>query len=190
MAKRPSKDGFDFKCKKCCQKEVKRHREQRRLVQRTKVVEKACFTCKVVKPRSDFHVNKNKADWLNGSCKECVKAENLKAKPYLRKWHLKHKYKITEEYADAILESQNGRCGICERLISFNAKHLTIDQAYVDHDHSTGRVRGILCRRCNFMLSAVEQAGFVAKAKKYLKKYSYEFHPVQSGVLPNMVSDS
>ena len=63
-----------------------------------------------------------------------------------RPGHLKRRYGITQEQYDALLRSQGGKCGICKCLPG--RKRLC-----VDHDHATGRIRGLLCVRCN---SAVE----------------------------------
>ncbi len=56
-----------------------------------------------------------------------------------RTYHLRRRYGITADDADAMLEQQGGLCAICE---SAPAKH-------VDHDHATGTVRALLCFNCN-----------------------------------------
>ena len=58
-----------------------------------------------------------------------------------RKDHLKYYYGITVEEYNAILARQNGCCRICKRKVKGNL--------CVDHDHRTGKVRGLLCRTCN-----------------------------------------
>lgn len=63
-------------------------------------------------------------------------------KPYEREMHLKHKYGLTAEEWDMLYDVQLGRCAIC--LIP-----LAETKPHVDHDHATGRVRGILCKLCN-----------------------------------------
>ena len=62
-----------------------------------------------------------------------------------RKSHLKRKYGLTLEDFDAMLASQGGGCAICGRTDADN----------VDHDHVTGRVRGILCFNCNVAIGHV-----------------------------------
>jgi hypothetical protein len=59
-----------------------------------------------------------------------------------RKSHLKRKYGLTLDEFDELLASQGGVCPICGRP----------DPDNVDHDHVTGRVRGILCWDCNIAL--------------------------------------
>lgn len=51
------------------------------------------------------------------------------------------KYGLTNESYDAILQTQKGKCAICG-----DVPETFLD---VDHDHLTGRVRGLLCRLCN-----------------------------------------
>ncbi len=64
-----------------------------------------------------------------------------------RAGHLKRKYGITVEQYDAMLEAQGGGCCICGRPPREDIS------LHVDHDHSTGEIRGILCFRCNNALA-------------------------------------
>ena len=59
---------------------------------------------------------------------------------------MKRKYGLTLEAFDELLASQGGGCAICGRPDADN----------VDHDHTTGRVRGILCFNCNIAIGQVE----------------------------------
>lgn len=77
---------------------------------------------------------------------------------YVRAWkaanperHERHKrtaalkrYGLTPEQYDEILEAQGGGCAVCGATEQRSGRRLN-----VDHDHKTGRVRGILCNRCN-----------------------------------------
>jgi hypothetical protein len=58
---------------------------------------------------------------------------------------LKKNYGITSEEYEKILAKQNGRCAICETDIP-NGLHKIWN---VDHDHKSGKVRGLLCWNCN-----------------------------------------
>ena len=60
-----------------------------------------------------------------------------------RRSHLKRKYGITQEKYDRLLVEQDGRCAICGRLPRDDIA------LHVDHDHATGRIRGLLCFPCN-----------------------------------------
>ena len=85
---------------------------------------------------------------INSVSKYC---EICKRNPYAR-------YGITIEEAKTMFQKNNGLCLLCDR----KAK-------YIDHDHITGKIRGVLCPRCNTALGAVEIQGWTEKAHKYLK---------------------
>lgn len=59
---------------------------------------------------------------------------------------LKANYGITPEQYDEMLAYQQGRCAVCGGTDPF-AKHHNLFA--VDHDHITGKVRGLLCAKCN-----------------------------------------
>lgn len=54
------------------------------------------------------------------------------------------RYGLTVEAYQQMVEQQGGVCKICGRPPSDRWKRL-----HVDHDHSTGKVRGLLCHKCN-----------------------------------------
>lgn len=64
---------------------------------------------------------------------------------YVRKSRLKKKYGLTVASLNQLLASQNHACLICKDPVGFGRP----GSAAVDHDHQTGKVRGILCGRCN-----------------------------------------
>lgn len=70
---------------------------------------------------------------------------------YKKKWSatLKRNYGITADQWLAIYDRQKGRCPICLRAILKPANEVGKRAACVDHDHKTGRVRGLLHFRCN-----------------------------------------
>jgi len=79
-----------------------------------------------------------------------------------RQAHLKHKYGISPEKFAAMELSQGGMCAICFRSPGLRA----LD---VDHDHITGRVRGLLCWNCNTLLGrANDSVGILESAIAYL----------------------
>lgn len=70
---------------------------------------------------------------------------NENSRSFQRKtgYHLKRAYGLSREAYEAMVESQGGRCAICE---------ITPEKLAVDHDHKTGRIRGLLCRSCNLSI--------------------------------------
>lgn len=62
---------------------------------------------------------------------------------------LKRKYGITVEQWDRMYTLQKGRCPVCTRPVHKPGNASGKRAAAVDHDHKTGRVRGLTCYRCN-----------------------------------------
>jgi hypothetical protein len=73
---------------------------------------------------------------------------------------LAKRYEIPADELAAMMERQNYNCAIC----------LVGDIEHIDHDHGTGRVRGLLCARCNSrLLPMIERyLTLIAPALKYL----------------------
>lgn len=78
---------------------------------------------------------------------------------------LQRTYGITQRVYRTMLTTQNGGCAICSRAPRAG-KNL-----HVDHDHKTGRVRGLLCFRCNRRLlgRGLEVPELHEAAAKYLR---------------------
>lgn len=70
-----------------------------------------------------------------------------------RDYQYKRLYGITLADYDAMLAAQQGACAICHRTDPGGKT----DLFHVDHDHVTGRVRGLLCNRCNRCLGWTEK---------------------------------
>lgn len=62
-----------------------------------------------------------------------------------------YKYGITQAELDALIEKQGGRCAICGGPPNGAGKRL-----HIDHCHQTGRVRGLLCSKCNTMIGLAD----------------------------------
>lgn len=73
-----------------------------------------------------------------------------------RKYWLKGAYSLTPKQYNQILQSQNGVCRICGRLETSNNQYGLMRLA-VDHNHKTGKVRGLLCQRCNQALGLTNE---------------------------------
>ena len=69
-----------------------------------------------------------------------------------RKWKadLVRRYGITFEQYELMLAEQKGKCAVCDSEDANNAR--TSGRLFVDHCHTSGKVRGLLCSRCNHAL--------------------------------------
>jgi hypothetical protein len=77
-----------------------------------------------------------------------------------RKYTTKYRYGVTQEYIDALREKQRGLCVICG----------VGGQLYIDHCHTTSKVRGLLCPGCNTMVGVIEKRGhLLQKAYDYIE---------------------
>lgn len=144
---------------------------------------KQCKKCGALKPLGDFYRCAGTRDGYRGDCKPCnlaakherYMANPAKVKVQVKRWqqanaervnatqrrrrakpevklqaraaHLMRKFGLTLEQYDAMLEAQGGGCFLCGRPPREDIS------LHVDHDHSTGRVRGILCFCCNNALA-------------------------------------
>ena len=90
-----------------------------------------------------------------GTCKKCLhrqrNAQWRKQNPEVHRERVRNShfknierlYGITPEQYAILLEAQDGKCAICREVDPVR------NRLSVDHDHKTGRVRGLLCMRCN-----------------------------------------
>jgi len=86
-------------------------------------------------------------------------------KPRNRWYGLKARYGLSKADYEALLKKQGGFCAICGRA-NWNGRG-----PHVDHDHATGKVRGILCGGCNTALGLIYEEIDISKSMtKYLKK--------------------
>lgn len=84
-----------------------------------------------------------------------------------RSLHLRKTYGVTLEEYDAMVALQNGLCAICGMPPIKGHKKLVID-----HCHSSGKVRGLLCGLCNTAIGAMrDDVEVMAKAIEYLKSH-------------------
>ena len=160
---------------------------------------KTCNKCGLAQPPENFYKSPGMRDGRRGDCKDCnLKAKQTRyladpaaAKARVKRWqqanpervnasqrlrrstpeaklreragHLMRKYGMTIEQYDAMLETQGGGCFICSRPTREDIS------LHVDHDHSTGKVRGILCFRCNNALADFgEDPDILRKAASYV----------------------
>ena len=125
-----------------------------------------CSACFQVKNLGDFHADKRGKDGVSYACKEC---KALRSKNYynnnkkpVRNQQIKYRYGITESQYNDMFKSQQGACKIC-------LAPATIKLA-VDHCHRTGRIRGLLCSKCNHGIGLFQDSSaLLEKASEYLK---------------------
>lgn len=92
-----------------------------------------CSVCRSLKPASEFY-KKDRTGRLDRTCKSCRIIRQRE-----------RTLGITEAQYRELYHRQKGRCGICRsRLYSKRYKRFA-----VDHNHSTGEIRGLLCTNCN-----------------------------------------
>jgi hypothetical protein len=138
---------------------------------------KRCSTCGEVKPTTEYY---KQTRGLAYQCKACARmsqrrfyernrdrlradlARRRKDNPTLFATHrrasrLKMKYGITPKEHATMLAAQGEACAIC--CVAINGKNNAgWSQANVDHCHNTGRVRALLCHRCNVAIGYIEKS--------------------------------
>lgn len=78
------------------------------------------------------------------------------------------RYGLNIEDLSILLGKQGNRCAICEtHFDEFLPRKDGRKTFNVDHDHSTGQVRGLLCTGCNALMAALDKPGWLAKAQVY-----------------------
>lgn len=138
---------------------------------------KRCNHCQQTKPLEAFGVDRQTKDGLYAWCKLCASEKRkewhrTKYTPeYGRKRNLR-KYHITPEEFDLKLAAQGFKCAICQKSAE-NLKSYRGDQKFgVDHDHITGKNRGLLCQECNRALGLFHEDTLALQtAIEYLRHY-------------------
>jgi hypothetical protein len=74
------------------------------------------------------------------------------------KAHHLRRYGLSRADFDALLDSQGGVCAVCKKA-DWNGRG-----PFVDHDHDTGKVRGIICNKCNTALGMIGDDPKIARA--------------------------
>lgn len=113
--------------------------------------ESHCYRCRTWKPTEEFQVDRTRGSGRASICKPCISDASTASR-----------YGLTPLELSAFRSKHGNKCGICER---------TGGPLYVDHDHSSGRLRGLLCPGCNTAIGAFqEDPSLFAKALAYLEK--------------------
>lgn len=142
---------------------------------------KQCRRCEIVKPGSEFGKRSASPDGLNYICKQCAAQERADRKELKRKQKVyqealkadaRKEAKLQRHYGMSLadyhtrLTEQGGCCAICGRDPEGFVRAFA-----VDHDHVTGRVRGILCPDCNRGLGGFQDSpDLLRRAADYLEQ--------------------
>ncbi len=128
---------------------------------------KKCTKCGEVKDLELFNRNSRRRDGRQSWCKACAHARRAEwareDTGRARKYKLKYEYGLTEEDFDRMLQDQDNKCLLCPTEFTNTLMR------HIDHDHETGRVRGILCNRCNMMVGWYEAIPDHQKVIDYLE---------------------
>ena len=160
------------------------------------IIEKRCSCCKQIKNVTEFSKSDKFKSGYVCVCRECVSKKNkeysdkhkkqkiITNKKYYsnnietikdnnRRNHLRRTFQLLPEDYDKLLEEQGGVCAICGGKSGpySNLEH-RLPSLCVDHNHKTGKIRGLLCHRCNIWISGVEyNKQLVQAAYNYLDMY-------------------
>lgn len=131
---------------------------------------KVCSKCEKIKPLGEYFVDK-RTNSPRSYCKSCQNLMNkewrdknkdkirVANRGYALKHRLKNKYNLSEDEYRLVEQESNGRCRICN-----NKRKL-----FIDHDHSTGKFRGLICNQCNTILGmAGDSVATLQNCIKYL----------------------
>lgn len=111
---------------------------------------KVCADCGERKPRHEYRFYYRNTDGLLSYCKPCQRSRGTRNH---RQRKLHRKYGISPFEYEQLVAIQRGVCAVCKNpeAVSHSPYGKTSELS-VDHDHSTGEVRGLLCTACNHLL--------------------------------------
>lgn len=147
------------------------------------MITKLCGICKETLPIESFHKCSREKSGYQQWCKTCRKSHNHEErKQYFRDFYhanpekyLNHTYKknygITLEEYNEMLAQQKGVCAICSNTCN------SFRRLAVDHDHATGKIRGLLCGNCNKGLGVYhDNIQLLQNAIKYLENHNAKYN--------------
>lgn len=142
--------------------------------------EQKCSKCFLIKPLEDFVKDKFSKGGRRSFCKICKNKSDAPRREKQREvyksryrerdvWlHRQRKFGLTKEAYFLLLADQRGACAICKISFPQEIAHRNI---HIDHNHETGKVRGILCMGCNNGLGALKDNITILKnAAQYLEE--------------------
>lgn len=100
---------------------------------------------------------------MRSKCKPCN--EHVKWKSFI-----KRTYGITYKDYYKLLDDQGNKCAICNS-VGVNNSRITSGKLFIDHCHATGKIRGLLCSKCNHGIGLLnDDVDLLHKAINYLNK--------------------
>lgn len=124
---------------------------------------KKCLRCREAKPFSEFHKNRSEPDGAAVYCKACARVRDKFYNDHRREVYKKYGLSL-KDYA-GLLERQGGKCAVCRG--GNNGVRFA-----VDHDHQTGKIRGLLCTGCNIGIGQFkEDPRTMLRAIRYLRQH-------------------
>ena len=116
---------------------------------------KTCPDCMQTKSKTEFGRHPSYRDGLRNQCRDCRREyerrrsrspENIEAtRESRRRSVMKWRYGTTQDEVEKMVAAQNNRCLICNT----EGEGQGMQRLCIDHDHNTGKIRGMLCRKCN-----------------------------------------
>jgi hypothetical protein len=156
----------DLVCLKCCKFRTSKKYNNDNMIENMKKENIICYICSFSYSINNFYKSE-----LKRKSPSCIKCLKTRQQPHKEKSRFKRNFKLTIDQYNKILINQNYVCAICEKKedkIHRITKEIT--RLSVDHCHKTGKIRGLLCRRCNLMLgNALDSIEILKKGISYLE---------------------
>lgn len=136
---------------------------------------KICRRCLEEKDDANFYKHKSycKSCWIV-ICNERRRIKGRTETPEQnRKWNLKSKFGLSMAEYDEMLKAQNGVCAICAAPETAKSTSTERDKKRlsVDHNHTTGKVRGLLCSMCNSAIGKLkDDPEIIRRAANYIER--------------------
>ena len=137
-------------------------------------VTKVCTACGVEKRRDEFALHSKGAPYVHSMCRPCQSEYSRKRyrenKDGFTDRRLRRSFGITLADYNAMLSEQDRACAICGGT-SWNER-----LPCVDHDHKSGKVRGLLCNACNLAIGYFnDNPDTLSRAVEYLSRFHKKF---------------
>ena len=131
------------------QSDAKKNRDKAQRLLRDETGAKNCYRCKSTKPLTDFYPRRDRTDAYTSMCKSCIAESDTRTWNMRRNNWLQRNYGLSESDYQRMFDAQHGQCFICKKVPKSG------QLLCVDHNHDTGKIRHLLCRRCNLILGLV-----------------------------------